>query len=415
MSDFIGKKIEAIRQSQRLTQETVILEAGMARSAYQKIESGDTSNPRPVTLEKIARVFGLTVSELKNWKEFGQVVDHRKKVSDGGLLDQYVPAIQKGLLQADVIACGLKDSAISRQPLTITSLRQEIAEAYRLRQASRYEALGAMLPDMLVATQRAMRTRKNYDQQELFWLHVEANHVAAAFLKKAGRHDLAWVAIDRASLAAEHTDSVLLKAACAYRLSNLLQETGQLEEAYDIVSRSISVLDNACQKQTPPFLSMKGALWLKASAIATRQRDDKVAGECLSLASTTAVRLGKDRNDFWMAFGPTNVAIHRLSRAVSREDWDGALVNARSVNLSRFPSGLLERRARYLVDRAYSHAAKKEDAEAVQTLLEAERRAPEELRQDENVTLVLEALLAQERKAKSPGLRGMAQRAGLIP
>ena len=49
---------------------------------------------------------------------------------------------------------------------------------------------------------------------------------------------------------------------------------------------------------------------------AARGNDRQAADQLLNEAERAADRLGDDRNDFWFAFGPTNVRIHAVSLAV---------------------------------------------------------------------------------------------------
>jgi transcriptional regulator with XRE-family HTH domain len=59
----IGDRIRVTRIRQNMTQERVFLEARVARSAYQQIESG-AADVKISTLLKIARVLGVHVADL---------------------------------------------------------------------------------------------------------------------------------------------------------------------------------------------------------------------------------------------------------------------------------------------------------------------------------------------------------------
>lgn len=59
----IGDRIRVNRLRQNRTQESVFLEARIARSAYQQIEAG-TADARIGTLLRIAHVLGLHVVDL---------------------------------------------------------------------------------------------------------------------------------------------------------------------------------------------------------------------------------------------------------------------------------------------------------------------------------------------------------------
>jgi transcriptional regulator with XRE-family HTH domain len=59
----IGKRIQDARVDHNLTQEKVFLAARLNRSFYQEIEAGQ-ANPSLETLLRIARVIGVTISDL---------------------------------------------------------------------------------------------------------------------------------------------------------------------------------------------------------------------------------------------------------------------------------------------------------------------------------------------------------------
>ncbi|MGW3417073.1 helix-turn-helix transcriptional regulator [Streptomyces phaeochromogenes] len=59
----MGRKLQAERMQQNLTQEALYLAADVNRATLQNIEAG-RGNPTLVTLLKIARVLGVPLAEL---------------------------------------------------------------------------------------------------------------------------------------------------------------------------------------------------------------------------------------------------------------------------------------------------------------------------------------------------------------
>jgi transcriptional regulator with XRE-family HTH domain len=59
----IGKNIKTIREHKKLLQKEVAAAAGIHTSNYSKIEKGERE-PSIEALEKIARLFGMTIDEL---------------------------------------------------------------------------------------------------------------------------------------------------------------------------------------------------------------------------------------------------------------------------------------------------------------------------------------------------------------
>ncbi len=136
--------------------------------------------------------------------------------------------------------------------------------------------------------------------------------------------------------------------------------------------------------------------------------------ERLQRAQVLADQLGEDANHGWTAFGPTNVAIHRVSTAAELGDAASAIAQAEFVDVSSLPSGLLSRRAQVHIDMAWAYTQRRADAEAVVNLLEAERVAPQTLRYNVLVRELLREMLKRERRTATPGLRALARRASVL-
>ena len=76
-----------------------------------------------------------------------------------------------------------------------------------------------------------------------------------------------------------------------------------------------SYLQPGVANATPEYLSIYGTLFLAGSMAAARNEDRATTRTFLAEADDSARRLGADANHLWIAFGPTNVAIHRVATA----------------------------------------------------------------------------------------------------
>jgi hypothetical protein len=81
------------------------------------------------------------------------------------------------------------------------------------------------------------------------------------------------------------------------------------------------------------------------------------------------------------------------------------------VDIDEFGGG--ERPARFLIDVAHAHTLRRDDGAAVAVLLEAERHAPEIVRYTVLAHEIVHVCLGRERRSRTPGLRGLAQRLGV--
>jgi enamine deaminase RidA (YjgF/YER057c/UK114 family) len=153
-------------------------------------------------------------------------------------------------------------------------------------------------------------------------------------------------------------------------------------------------------------MSLQGGLTLQRGIIAARTNDAGTAYGQLERAGQIAGQLGEGRNDYNTEFGPANVGLYEIAVAVELGDAGRALRVAATVDTAGL-SG--ERRARMLIDVARAHAQRRQVAEAVAALLEAEEITPEQVRSHELVRLLVSDLLTMQDPSAS-GLRDLAGR-----
>jgi Tfp pilus assembly protein PilF len=88
--------------------------------------------------------------------------------------------------------------------------------------------------------------------------------------------------------------------------------------------------------------------------------------------------MGRDRNDYGLAFGPSNVAQHEVAVAVELEDGAEAVRRSRNVRLGpRVPS---VRRGHHYIDLARGYVMAGDNAGALRALQQARRIAPQQTR-----------------------------------
>ncbi|RIV36018.1 hypothetical protein D2L64_20450 [Micromonospora radicis] len=123
---------------------------------------------------------------------------------------------------------------------------------------------------------------------------------------------------------------------------------------------------------------------------------------------------GAHRSSVWTGFGPTNVVIHAVSAAMRGGHAEQAMEIGTRLDTARLPTVLVGRRAQVHVDLAAAAVMSSGDRSvAVLHLLEAERVAAEMRYANRQARELLLDLLAKERRAATPGLRPLAERAGL--
>ncbi|MCA1674739.1 MAG: hypothetical protein LC799_21950 [Actinobacteria bacterium] len=160
---------------------------------------------------------------------------------------------------------------------------------------------------------------------------------------------------------------------------------------------------------SPHHASVYGALMLKAAVGAASLGDHTAVRDHLSECDRAAALTG-DRNDFWLAFGPTNVAIHRVWLATEMGDPIDALRQAEHVDDIALPPELAERRTSHLITVAWSHYLRRQDDDAIAALAAARTAAPEQLLCTHRVHDMLRQMVRRDRCSR----RGLRELAGFV-
>lgn len=105
--------------------------------------------------------------------------------------------------------------------------------------------------------------------------------------------------------------------------------------------------------------------------------------QLLDEAGDAAARLGRDDNAHWTAFGPSNVAQHRVHVAMVLGDAGTAVDLARRIEVAAIP--IAERKARLFLDTATAFVQWGKFEQAYQALRAADEVAPEEVRNRSSV------------------------------
>ncbi|GAA3853970.1 hypothetical protein GCM10022243_19430 [Saccharothrix violaceirubra] len=294
------------------------------------------------------------------------------------------------------------DSAIFHAAASVERLHRDY-------QAAQYAEVEEHLPEV-ADTVEALLADSGGDRRRLLRLRCQAAVVHAKVATKRGDGITAFEAAERARHAAEEAGDPFGRASAAYQLSCALI---RLDDAERAESHALDTADSL-RGHDPHTLTWQGMTTLLAAVLAARDGDIRGARQRLDRAGRLAEALRGEVNIGHTAFGPTNVSIHRVGVAVAVGDPDLVLAEAAEVDVTVLPPGLHGRRGRFHLDNAWAHTRRREDALAVIHLLEAERFAPQLVATDCQGKAVLRELLSRERVTRTPGLRPLGVRTGVI-
>ncbi|SFQ28442.1 hypothetical protein [Amycolatopsis rubida] len=295
---------------------------------------------------------------------------------------------------AAVLAARLADVLVASAPGPATPparLARGIAAARAAFDRCDYLALADALP-RLVRGAAALG-----DPATLARVYILATR-ALVKLRPGG---LEWLGAERAVRNARSADHMLLLAEAERMMSSVFRRAGDHERAKDLVLGAADRL--ALGGADPRHLRLHARLLCTGGYSAARAGDGARARDLLADAAVTTARLtGADAT-----FARADLLSHRVSVEHLLDEPGAALHHARTAGQIAFPS--VEREGRLLVDLSAAHLKLGRHGAAYNALLEAERRAPGEVRTRAAARTIVTDLLAQNR-ATLPDIHDLAAR-----
>lgn len=295
-------------------------------------------------------------------------------------------------------------------PVTLPQLRRAVGAARSVFQHGRYTEVAAQLPE-LVSTAMATRAvvRTSEDIGAVSGQLAEIYTLASQLMVKLGHDHLAWTTADRALQAAYGSGDILTQASARRAWGIVLRRADRAETAQRLV------IDTAAARQPelrhgPEYVSVYGSLLSTAAYTAAVDGDRDTAHTLLSEALDAADRLGVDGNHRFTAFGPTGVALYRVSISRVLGDFGAAIEAAQQIHPMAIP--LVERRARYWSDVARSFHEWGKPEQCYRALLAAEHASPDEVRYRKPIHEIITSLFYHPTAHTLPGLRAFANRTG---
>jgi transcriptional regulator with XRE-family HTH domain len=400
--ESVGQRIARARRRRGLSQAVLAGLVGRSESWLSQVERGKRGVDRHSVLMRLAEILRVDIEEITGSGDEGEI--GRRAYPAASLIEQAM------------VGYGYPGSPSGReepaQEVSLDFLRAQARSAYQAYQATRYDAVGRVLPGLIRAVETAARVAGSASPAACE-ARARVYDTAAALLSRVGEPFLAWAAADRAMFAAEHSGDPLLAAASAWRLSYMVTARRHPHEALELAMTAVAAFDRTMRTPSPERLSVYGALHLAAATAAAATFDRATTTTLLVTARGIADRTG-EANYMGTAFGPVNVAIHAIATSLKLGDPRTATETGEALDLAAMPVGLVGRRTQVNLNLARAYAMSRKDSAAVNLLLAAERLSPQLVRYDEATRDVLTELLRREHRPSTPELRSLARRAGVI-
>lgn len=392
----IGGRVRAARTVGHQTQAVVAGLAGITTDYLYQIERGKKLPTLPVLLQ-LAAVLRLPVARLLG--ESSAPVERSHADAAGAALHQALTGV-----------------TTPYEPPPADDLRQRVAAAWHTWQGSpyRYSQLVTQLPGLIADVERAGR-RHQAEADEAARRMVQGCSadlygLLRTVAKRLGRVDLALLVADRGVRAAEAADDPHRLAAARWNLAHVLLAERQADGAEAVAMHAAEAMKLLAQADDLDATALYGALILLGAVASVRQGQVWTARQRVQAAVPLAARTG-ERNVFWTAFGPTNVAMHAVSVEVEAGETAEALRLAERIDHDDSPS--IERRVAFLLEQAKGHLQRQDYGSALVMLQTASHEAPEDVTHRPAAHQLVSTIIHRARRGIATEAARLAARAGL--
>ncbi|MEV4847877.1 helix-turn-helix transcriptional regulator [Micromonospora matsumotoense] len=407
-SRAFGMRIAELRKQRGMKQEELAALLGRTASWLSQVERGIQPVNRLDVLRMLADGLGVPIQTLRpdTPAPASVPVEHVGVPND---LDQARLTISGYPVPDVLLAANVAESVVD-----VGELQTAVDAVWKLAHGSRFAELSSAIGPLIPRLERAARTAQGSDQPTL-WLLLSRTYQAlsAAFVRQ-DEPDAAWLAADRSISAAERSGEVLHVFAGVYRLAQAFVRLKHLDQGEHAATTAVNALRQYVSGATanPEALSVLGSLHLALALVHARSGSRADARREIENAREIARKLGVDRNDLNLEFGPTNVDIQAVSIAVDLGDAGEAIDIGERINAEQLS---IERRARLAMDLGRACAQRRQSGEALAYLLEAEKMAPELIQTHVAARNAIRELILIAGRTASPELKALADRADAQP
>lgn len=309
--DRAGSRIASLRKTRGLTARELAERAHVSYSLLTKVESG-AAPASPALIGAVARALRVDVPRVT-----GQPYEEPR--GQAARLHESVEPIRRSVSTYD-----LPDENITARPYD--ALAADVRRMSALGQSAKFVQIGAELPGLLDELTAAVHGAGEGERRRLFGLLAEAYSGASAIANLLGYLDLRSQVVERTKWASEQSDDALRLHRVQWQRSASLMSVGAYGQALTLMEQVRSDLGDDISAMDGPTLSVYGSTHLRSAILAARASRMNAPGYAqdawahIDAARGVAAQMGKDRNDYGLAFGPSNVAQHAVAVAVELED-----------------------------------------------------------------------------------------------
>lgn len=276
----------------------------------------------------------------------------------------------------------LPDETVTARPFA--SLSVDVRQVSAWGQSARFTQIAGALPGLLDELTVAAHSAPEDERAAVYGLLAEAYSGASVIANLLGYLDLRSQVVERIRWASELSGDPLRVQRVRWQRTASLMAVGGYAQGLRLMEKLRRDLGEDLSVMSAPALSVYGSSHLRSAILAARAAKTDGAGYAqeawahVAAAGEVAGLLGRDRDDYGLAFGPSNVAQHGVAVAVELEDGLEAIRRGRAIRLSaQVPA---TRRGHHFIDLARGYAMADDFAGSLRCLQAARRIAPQQTR-----------------------------------
>ncbi|WP_406143789.1 helix-turn-helix domain-containing protein [Streptomyces anulatus] len=374
--DHTGARIKRLRLERHLTQKALCDLSQIPYSTLTKTEQGILP-ASPHLIASVARALRVEVATVT-----GQPYATELRADE---LDILIQPVREAL---DIYDLG-PDPDVAPRPLQL--LQDDAEQLLVAVRAAEIKQVAGQLPGLIVEATTAAHLAGTSEG----WLLL-ASYYRTAYdvTSKLGYPDLATIALARMEWAAERGSSPVIGGMYRYMRALTYLRAGQYRTGDRLVRMGLGVLEQAEPGRERDVLT--GQLHLGAAVMAGRAQDRAAADGHLDEADRLARATGEASAVHWLSFGPTNVAVHRVSVLAELDEYGEAAQIGRAVAMPKdWPAS---RRSHHFAELARAQMWDGALDDAFGNLLRARKAAPQQARYHQTVRETYSGLEAAKRQ-----------------
>ncbi|MFD7978906.1 helix-turn-helix domain-containing protein [Streptomyces sp. NPDC059071] len=374
--DHTGARIKRLRLERHLTQKALSDLSQVPYGTLTKVEQGVTA-ASPYVIACVARALRVEVATVT-----GQPYTTELRADE---LDILIRPIREAL---DVYDLGADPSLAPRPYQLIADDAESLLAAVR---AGEIKRVATLVPGLVEEATTAAHLAPSRERWLLLASLYRTSYDVAS---KLGYADLATIALARMDWAAQRGSDAVFGGMYRYMRALTYLRNGEYRTGQRLIDLGLATLEQADEGQERSVLT--GQLHLGAAVMAARSKNADSAEDHLAEAGRIATQTGEAVNVHWLAFGPTNVEVHRVSALAELDEYGAAAERGAEVRIPRdWPAS---RRSHHHAEVARAQMWTGDLDGSFRSLLAARKAAPQQARYHQTVRETYAGLEAARRQ-----------------